>query len=202
MNLSSWNRLSRSNPSILNSKSTVVWCPSFIHKKIVQFATIFYLLNHGHPMSECEAFGSCFPSKKHWIDASGWGMGKAMHDVVLPSTKAIVQVVNYWVQMRWLYWTTNNGLMSMSMSWGFCSDCKIVYVKNLANLVWVLGLVVWKLREGFLVWVLGLVVWKLGEGFQGCVGARLRGGRGSISPKEICFIAIARQTQFSYRQNC
>jgi hypothetical protein len=33
--------------------------------------------------------------RKHWIDWNGWGMVEAMHDVVLTSTKAIMQTINY-----------------------------------------------------------------------------------------------------------
>ncbi len=53
-------------------------------------------------MFEYEAFRELFASwkykitlKKHWTNGSGWGMVKAMHDVVLTSIKANVQVANY-----------------------------------------------------------------------------------------------------------
>lgn len=65
--------------------------------KIVQFATIFHILSHGHVCSNMKLLGSCFPSwkkkttlKKKWTNGSGWGMAKAMHDVVLISIKANV----------------------------------------------------------------------------------------------------------------
>ncbi len=69
---------------------------------------------------------------------------------------------------------------------GLCSGYKIVYVKSFASLVWVLGLVVWNLwRGGFkILWVQNSLV-AMGKTF--C-------GRGSIPPREICFIVIDRQT--------
>jgi hypothetical protein len=33
--------------------------------------------------------------KKQWTNGSGWGMDVAMHDVVLTSTRAVVQAINY-----------------------------------------------------------------------------------------------------------
>jgi hypothetical protein len=70
--------------------------------KIVQCATIFHLLSHRNLMFEYETFKELFSIlkvknnlKKHWTNGSGWGMAKAMHDVVLTSIRANVQVVSY-----------------------------------------------------------------------------------------------------------
>jgi hypothetical protein len=55
-------------------------------------------------MFEYEAFRESFSNlkvknnhKKHWTNGSGWGMAKAMYDVVFTSIRANVQVANYFL---------------------------------------------------------------------------------------------------------
>ncbi len=86
--------------TILNQMQSSIHLSS--RNKIVQFATIFHLLSHGHLMFKYEAFKELFSIlkvknslKKYWTNGSGWGMVKAMHDVVFRSIRANVQVANY-----------------------------------------------------------------------------------------------------------
>jgi hypothetical protein len=63
---------------------------------------IFHLLNHGHPKFEFEALRELYcilkvknNLKKHWTYGSGLGMVEAMHDIILTSTKIVVQGANF-----------------------------------------------------------------------------------------------------------
>jgi hypothetical protein len=51
---------------------------------------IFHLLKNGRPIIDFESLNELFEflkfanaPKKHWTDLSGWGMAKAMHNMVL-----------------------------------------------------------------------------------------------------------------------
>jgi hypothetical protein len=57
-----------------------------------------------------------FEGKKHWTNGSGWGMVKAMHDIIFTFIKTIMQGVNFFFANELLLWTTNNGPMSMFIS--------------------------------------------------------------------------------------
>jgi hypothetical protein len=54
---------------------------------------IFHLLKNGRPITDFESlkeliefFNFVNAPKKHWTNSSGWGMAKAMHNMVLIKT--------------------------------------------------------------------------------------------------------------------
>jgi hypothetical protein len=63
----------------------------------MQFALIFHLLNHGHPMIEYIAMHTLFVElnvsnnpMKHWSNGFGWEMTNYMFKQVLKQTRTIV----------------------------------------------------------------------------------------------------------------
>jgi len=65
---------------------------------------IFHLLKNGIPMNNFESLKDLFEFlkfanalKKHWIDSSGWGMAKAMHNMVLKQMKMVLQQMDIYI---------------------------------------------------------------------------------------------------------
>jgi len=81
-----------------NPEFDAIW----IKKNVVQYATIFYFLNHGCPMCEFEFLKKLYyilkeknNLKKHWTDWSGWRMAEAMHDIILTVIRTTIQGANF-----------------------------------------------------------------------------------------------------------
>jgi hypothetical protein len=72
-------------------------------KGLIQFASIFHVLNQGRPMIEFVMLKDLYDllrlknnPKKHWINTSGLGIAESMHDVVLENKKTIVQEFGFY----------------------------------------------------------------------------------------------------------
>jgi hypothetical protein len=66
-------------------------------KKIMQFALIFHLLSHGHPMTKYTTMQTLFvelnvPNNhmKHWFHGFGWEMTNCMFEQVLNKLKLLL----------------------------------------------------------------------------------------------------------------
>jgi hypothetical protein len=62
-------------------------------RKLVQFVTLFCIVQHGRPMLENEAHKELFEFfelennlKLHWIDFMSWAMVQHMHQIVFSAT--------------------------------------------------------------------------------------------------------------------
>jgi hypothetical protein len=71
-------------------------------KKVIQFVTVFYLLQEGKPMLEYESMKGFLQflqvkncPQKHWCDNTGWSMAEIVHNVVKAATADAVKAANF-----------------------------------------------------------------------------------------------------------